>query len=137
MLHYVRFSVALIATFAVMAALPYPSAGQQLPDDDYYWRGTPTPSAQATAPAAGGRSTLERGYPQVCSGLETLFVPRAAVEQALEDPQTVGGWNRPANPNRPVSWTNPRRRLLTLERPSAPFHPLYNALQFKSSCAHK
>ena len=137
MIQYARLPLAVLLAAAALAVMTDVGAGQDGVGPDYYWSGTPTPSAPATPAAAGRRSSLERGYPQVCAGLEQLFVPRAAVESALEDPMEVAGWNAPANPNRPVSWTNPRRRLLTLHAPSKPFHPLYNTLVFKASCPHR
>jgi|GEM_PF-5029999 len=74
-----------------------------------------------------------KGYPRVGPGLERK-VPETAIAAAMEDPNTVTGWNQLANTNLPPSPFNIRKRMLTVHDANKHYHPLYNALEFKVGC---
>jgi|GEM_PF-2190356 len=61
-------------------------------------------------------------------------VPRVVIEAALANPDRVYGWNKPQNPNAPVSPVNPLRRRLTLSNRGVPYHPMSNPVVFKAGC---
>lgn len=61
-------------------------------------------------------------------------VPRAAIDAAVANPASVGGWQLPLDPGKPVGPFNPRRECLSLSRSSVPYHPLYNGLEWHAGC---
>ena len=71
--------------------------------------------------------------PGVCDWLYGR-VPRVVIDAALADPQRVYGWNKPQNPNAPVSPFNPLRRRLSLSNRGVPYHPISNPVIFKAGC---
>jgi ligand-binding sensor domain-containing protein len=71
--------------------------------------------------------------PCVC-GIVQGRVPRAAIDAAVANPASVGGWQQPLDPGKPVGPFNPRRECLSLSRSSVPYHPLYNGLAWRAGC---
>jgi ligand-binding sensor domain-containing protein len=71
--------------------------------------------------------------PCVC-GIVQDRVPRAAIDAAVANPASVGGWQVPLDPGKPAGPFNPRRECLSLSRSSVPYHPLYNGLEWHAGC---
>lgn len=92
---------------------------------------TPTPSPTATPPAPTPAPATSS--PQISPGLAGK-VPPSVISQALAQPNRVGGWGEPMNPNKPVGPDNPLRTCLTLRNPNQPYHPIFNGLVFKAHC---
>lgn len=111
--------------------------------------GTPPPPSPPTAtrPTAVPTATVRHGLgptatptpapaassPQISPGLAGK-VPPSVISQALAQPNRVGGWGEPMNPNKPVGPDNPLRTCLTLRNPNQPYHPIFNGLVFKAHC---
>ena len=97
---------------------------------------TPVPVTIEPTGVAGPTATLSlsTGFPKTCPDLEDRGVPKGHIERALEDPMRVAHWNEPADPNKPVSPFNLRRRRLSIQANSKPYHSLFNGLVFKAGC---
>lgn len=97
---------------------------------------TPDPSIPTNTPSGPGPGpTWEPPQPDpaVCPGLDTK-VPQAAIDNAVANPDSTGGWMQLCNPNLPISPWNQYRDKLALRSPSKPFNLLFNGLVWKCGC---
>lgn len=90
-------------------------------------------AAIGAALAEGGAGAQSGLNPKACPSLENK-VPTDVIASALANPSSVLGWGMPSNPSLPPSRYNPYRTWLTLQRPSTPYHPLFNSVEFKAGC---
>lgn len=91
---------------------------------------TPTPTAKVV-PTAVPYPTPASIY---IADVVIWECPSQVISDALANPESVRGWGETCNPNLRESPMNPLRGVLCLEHPSRPFHPLFNALEWKCSC---
>lgn len=87
----------------------------------------PTPTPEPT------RVPIDVGAPKVCSGLLGK-VPVAIINNAMTNPEDIGGFGEPGNPALPPGPINPPKTYLGLQNTGVPFHPLFNSVIFKSAC---
>lgn len=92
---------------------------------------SPSPSATSGAPSPTPLGALPGQT--VCRYIARK-APPAAVADALANPERFSGWGQRCHPNLPAGPWNGERRMLTLLRPSAPYHLLYNPLVYRCQC---
>ena len=61
-------------------------------------------------------------------------VPRAAIDAALADPDSVYGYDKLENPGKPEGPYNRRRTWLTMRTLAVPYHANYNGLVYRAGC---
>lgn len=98
----------------------------------------PTPTPRPTATRTPAPTATTGPIPPTPDGRVCRFidgrVPPAAINAALANPGAVLGWGQPNNPGLPPGPFNPPRRWLSIVNISAPYHPQFNPLVFKSAC---
>jgi hypothetical protein len=82
-----------------------------------------TPTPVPTVPPAGN----------VCPQI-LRRVPRQAIDAALANPRSVHGYNKPRDMGKPLGPYNPPRLWLSIMAYSKPYHPYFNALEYKVGC---
>lgn len=90
----------------------------------------PTQPVQPTEPA---RVEPSPSAAKVCPRLASI-VPQGDIQQALENPEAVAGWDQLLNPNAPEGPNNPRKHWLSILDVNKPYDRLYNGLRFKAGC---
>jgi hypothetical protein len=91
---------------------------------------TPTPVPTALPPVT---TPTVAPAGNVCPQILKL-VPAAAINAAVQNPGAVYGFNRVRDPGKPESPFNQRRTWLSIHAYSKPYHPLFNALEYKVGC---
>ena len=71
--------------------------------------------------------------PQVCDGLRRK-APQPDIDEAMDDPSAISGWDQLRNPNLPEGPDNPRKHWLSMLDLNKPYHRLFNGLRFKAGC---
>jgi hypothetical protein len=61
-------------------------------------------------------------------------VPRQAIDAAVANPRSVHGYNQPRDAGKPLGPFNPPRLWLSIMAYSKPYHPFFNALEYKVGC---
>ena len=96
---------------------------------------TVAPSPPPATPGAAPPSTATPGSPAVpVSRNVRERIPPSVIAWALANPEKVGGWNQLERPGLPPGPYNRRRTCLSLQNPSAPYHPIFNGLVFRAGC---
>lgn len=90
-------------------------------------RTAPTPTPEPT------RVPVNAGEPKLCDSLQGR-VPLAIINNAMANPQDVGGYGELSNPSLPPGPLNPPKTYLGLANNGVPFHPLFNSVVFKAAC---
>lgn len=113
-------------------ATPTQTATTPAPTDTATPTVGPTETLAPTSVPTGTASPTPPGT-CICSVLQGR-VPRAAIDDAVANPTTVRGWQQPKVGSKPVSPYNPLRTCLSMARPAAPYHPLFNPLLWRAGC---
>ena len=93
-----------------------------------------TPTAPPTVlPPVATPTTVPPVAGNVCPQI-LRCVPRQAIDAAVANPRAVRGYNQPRDAGKPLGPFNPPRLWLSIMAYSKPYHPFFNALEYKVGC---
>ena len=94
------------------------------------WTGKPTPTGGGPQPTTAPPTQIPG---DVCD-IASSKVPTQIINDAVANPGNYYGYDLACNPNLPLSVVNPLRRMLSMNQPNKPFHPLFNSVEWKCGC---